>query len=169
MKKLLIISLAALFLACNSPNKNATTADTSTGIGLDATDTDPAIAANNPADVLPDVAKKFVTEHFPNLTILHIENKQSPITDGTVFEVELSDKTEIDFDKDGEWREVNAEDNNSVPTTFLSSKIQDYLKNNYANIKVSSVDKEMNHIAIDLANDVDLIFDKQGNFLRIAK
>ncbi len=169
MKKLLIIGSALLFLACNSQNKNANTTDSGSTSGIEAGEKDPAIAANNPADVLPDVAKKFVAEHFPDATILNVDNKQSPITDGTVFEVKLSDKTEIDFDKDGEWREINAEDGVALPLSVLPTNIQDYVKKNYANVQVLSVDKEMDYIAVDLANDTDLIFDLDGNFLRIDK
>jgi len=168
MKNLFMISMLLFIMACNSGNKKTEKLDTAGIAGIPPTEINPAIAANNPADVLPDIAKKFISEHFPNTTIIHVENKESPVTNGTVFNVEISDKTEIDFDKDGEWRELEAEDEVGLPITFLPSTTQQYLKSNYANIKVSAVDMEMNHIAIDLVNDMDLIFDKEGNFLRIA-
>lgn len=166
MKKLLIIGTAFLMLACNNQNKkNSNGADSA----IAEVSTEGAIPANNPADVLPHVAKKFIEEHFPNATIQHVENKQSPVSDGTVFDVDLSDKTEIDFDKDGEWREISTKDNVVVPLAVLPASVQEYINANYAGQNIKSVDKEIDVMAVELANDTDLVFDLDGKFLRVDK
>lgn len=167
MKKLLILGSAALMMvACNNQNK---TNDTGVATGTDApppSTENSTIAPNNPADVLPHAAKEFISTHFPNTTILHVENKQNPTTDGTVFEVELSDKTDIDFDKDGEWREISAEDGVNIPMAVLADNVQSHLKSKYPNLTVRSIDKDIDVMAVEMSNEVDVIFDLAGKFLR---
>lgn len=166
MKKLLILGSAFLMLACNNQNKqNNNNADSAVSDGS----TQGPIPANNPADVLPHAAKKFIEEHFPNATIQHVENKQSPVTDGTVFDVDLSDNTEIDFDKDGEWREISTKGDVVVPMAVLPSSVQEYINANYAGQTIKSIDKDIDVMAVELKNDTDLVFDLDGKFLRVDK
>lgn len=169
MKKLFAIGAVLLMLACNNQNKTSTQGADNNQSGAEATTSEGTIPATNPADVLPYAAKQFVEKHFPGATILHVENKGSSVTDGTVFDVELSDKTDIDFDKDGEWREISTEGNVAIPADVLPTAVQDYLKANYAGQAIKSVDKDYDVMAVELANDVDLIFDLEGKFLRIDK
>lgn len=170
MKKLWILGAALFMLACTNQNKqsNQQIDENKTG-GIAEGSSDGAIPANNPADVLPYDAKKFIEEHFPGTTIIHVENKTSPVTDGTVFEVELSDKTDIDFDKDGAWREISTEGNVVVPTAVLPPSVQEYIKTNYAGQTIKSVDIDMDAMAVELNNDQDLVFDLNGKFLRVDK
>jgi len=168
--KVFIVGLYAtltLSIACNNPRQpdesaeDRVTQGATAGAGEEST-----ITPNNPADVLPQTAKEFIDTHFTDLPILQVENKKSPITDGTVFEVTLADGTELDFDKDGEWRELNAEDGKTIPTAVLPKAISEYLNAQYAGTAVQSVDKELEGYAVELENDVDLLFDLEGNFLR---
>jgi len=169
MKKLLIFGIAFMMFSCNQNNQQSNNSGVDTSGGIAEESSEGAIPANNPADVIPHVAKKFIEEHFPNTTILHVENKQSPVSDGTVFNIELSDKTEVDFDKDGEWREISTEGQGLVPLAVLPARVQEYLKTNYAGQTVKSVDKEIDNLAVELTNDIDLVFDLDGKFLRLDK
>lgn len=169
MKKLLLVGAVALLFACNNPNKQAENIDNNPTGGIAEGSSDGPIPANNPADILPHTAKQFIETHFPNATILHVENKQSPVTDGTVFDVDLSDKTEIDFDKDGEWREISTEGNVEIPIVVLPLQVQEYIKANYAGQAIKSIDKDIDDMSVELKNDVDLVFDLNGKFLRVDK
>lgn len=154
-------------LACNNPRQPAeapedrVTQGATSGIGEENN-----ITPNNPADVLPQAAKEFIEAHFSDLSIREVKNKNSPITNGTVFEVTLSNETELDFDKDGEWRELSAEDDEVLPMTVLPDSIRRYLDQHYAGVALQSVDKELDGYAIELQTDVDILFDLNGKFLR---
>ncbi|MGO1595368.1 MAG: PepSY-like domain-containing protein [Sphingobacterium sp.] len=162
-----LCAIVTLSIACNNPRQtnespeDRVTQGATAGAGEETT-----ITPNNPADVLPQTAKQFIETHFADLTIRQVENKKSAITDGTVFEVTLSNQTELDFDKDGEWRELNAEDGETIPMAVLPNAIRDYLNAQYAGIELQSVDKELEGYALELTNDRDLLFDLDGNFQR---
>lgn len=165
--RIITASLLMALAACNNPRQPAEspedrlTQGATAGAGESET-----IKPNNPADVLPQAAKDFTSSHFSDLTIQQVETKNSMITNGTVFEVTLSNGTELDFDKDGEWREGSAEDGTHLPTAILPETIQTYLSSNHPNVTLQSVDKELDGYAIELSNDVDLLFDLEGNFIR---
>lgn len=163
----LLCVIALSLVACNNPRQpsespeDRVTQGATPGVGEEST-----ISANNPADVLPQTAKDFIETHFPEHTVRDIDNKKSPITNGTVFEVTLSNGTELDFDKDGEWRELDAEDRETIPLAILPNGIRDYLNAEHNGIGLKSVDKELEGYELELQNDIDLFFDLEGNFLR---
>ena len=169
MKKLLLVGAAYLLLACNNQNKQTETIDNNPTGGIAEGSSDGPIPANNPADILPHTAKQFIETHFPSANIVHVDNKQNPTTDGTLFDVDLSDKTEIDFDKDGEWREISTDGNVEIPIVVLPLQVQEYIKANYPGQAIKSIDKDIDDMAVELKNDIDLVFDLNGKFLRVDK
>lgn len=118
---------------------------------------------------LPDSALAFIKEYFPNVQILEVKTKKSPTVTGTFHEVILADHTEIDFGKLGNWIEVQAPDGIALPNGFFPESIQSYLKENYNDIGVESIDKSNKGYKLELTNDNKLYFDTKGQFLRSKK
>ncbi len=116
---------------------------------------------------LPAAAKSFVLAHFSDATVTRIEKKNSVDADGTLYEVDLNNGIEIDFAESGEWLSVDQQGNGAIPTTFIPEKIVNYVTTNYPNINFNSIDIERNSYDVELTNDVDLIFDLDGNFVRV--
>lgn len=114
---------------------------------------------------MPANVKSFLAKYYPKATVAKYEAKNTVV--GKKYEVKLNNGAEIDFDKNGNWEEIS--DKQGVPSALIPATINAYLVKNYKGIKVESIDKESNKIKVDLMNDIDLEFDKNGKFLRIDK
>ncbi len=112
---------------------------------------------------MPATIKSFLAKYYPKATVVKYETKSTVV--GKKYEVKLNNGAEIDFDKNGNWEEIS--DKQGVPAALIPAKIKTYLDQKYKGVKVESIDKERNKIKVDLQNDIDLEFDKNGKFLRI--
>lgn len=67
---------------------------------------------------IPKKARKFVDKHFKGFSVVKCENYFST-GKYEVYEVELSDGTDIDFDGKGNVLEIEAGDNSYLATTIV--------------------------------------------------
>ena len=111
---------------------------------------------------LPAQAQTFLTTHFSGLDATHVEQEGS--TDSPTYSVRLSDNTEIDFDQQGQWTEVDCK-TKAVPAAIIPQGIADYVAANYPDLTIVQIDKEPYGYEIELSNDLDLKFDQQQNIL----
>lgn len=115
---------------------------------------------------LPAAALASINQHYKQENIASYEIKTIPVV-GKSYEVKFNDGAEIDFDGNGAWHEWK--DAKGLPEGVLPANIKAYITKSYANTFATSIDKEGKKIKVELASDVDLEFDAQGNFLRIDK
>lgn len=113
---------------------------------------------------LPAAAKTFVKQYFKNRTVSLA--KKDVDFGSTTYDVVLNSGTKIEFNAKGEWKEVDCAPA-AVPSALIPSAIASYVKANYANCKIVKIERDRSGFDIELSNDVDLRFDKQGNFVRI--
>ena len=113
---------------------------------------------------LPAAAKTFVKQYFKNRTVSLAKKDVDP--GSTSYDVVLNSGTKIEFNAKGEWKEVDCAPA-AVPAALIPAAIAKYVKANYANLKIVKIEREATGYDIELYNDVDLQFDKQGNFVRI--
>jgi hypothetical protein len=113
------------------------------------------------ASELPEKATAFLAEHFPNIPIDRVS--KDPEYGEKGFEVLLKDGTEVEFWKDGGWREVDGH-KKPIPTAYISAEILNYIKTNYPNEKITHVDLGHKYIDVDLTNKIDLDFEQNGKF-----
>lgn len=85
------------------------------------------------------------------------------------YEVTLSDGTVIDFDKSGEWKDVDAAMGQSLPTGFYPAAIDNYIAANYAGAGINEISKERRGYDVELVTGQDLVFNAQGEFITIDK
>lgn len=111
---------------------------------------------------LPAQAQTFLTTHFSGLDATRVEQEGS--TDSPTYSVRLSDNTEIDFDQQGQWTEVDCK-TKAVPAAIIPQGIADYVAANYSDLTIVQIDKEPYGYEIELSNDLDLKFDQQQNIL----
>lgn len=117
---------------------------------------------------LPITASTFVNSYFPNAVYLTVKKQNKADNDSSIYDIFLTNGFEIDFDATGNW--INIDGNHQpIPVELIPEKINTYVTANYANLFVTSIDKEPNYTEVDLSNNLELIFDLQGNFLRIDK
>ena len=113
---------------------------------------------------LPAAAKAFVQQHFPQLTISFAKKDYDNMK--TKYEVTLSDGTEIDFSSKGEWDKVDRH-YNAVPDAIVPAAIKSYVQANFPNTPIVKIDIERHGSDIELANDLELKFDKGGRLMYI--
>lgn len=121
------------------------------------------IDANN----LPTVANTFLDEHFNGIKVLSVTREKEALS-GTEYQVLLNNGVEVKFDKNGNWKEVEArDDRESIPTSFVLSPIVKYVEDNYDGTGINAIDKEKHGFEVELTNGLDLVFDTEGKFVRI--
>ncbi|MBD1422104.1 PepSY-like domain-containing protein [Sphingobacterium chuzhouense] len=125
-----------------------------------------------PEGDLPQNSKNFISEHFSGQSYSRIEK------DGRNYSVKLGERgseIEVDFDANGNWIEVDADDHMHLPTGFIDAKIVNYVKTTYpvpapdeAKSNINSIEKKASGFDVDLvAPDIDLIFNANGDFVRV--
>lgn len=118
------------------------------------------------ASDLPPASINFIREYFPNITVEKAKKDAEHGEDG--YEVILSDGTEVEFWKDGKWREVDGK-NKPIPTAYIDRKIVDYVAKNYPTQKIAHIDYGHKDVDVDLTDKVDLEFTKDGIFIKDDK
>jgi len=124
----------------------------------------PALAQKKIASSeLPKPAQEFLQKHFSH-TGIEIAKKDAEHGEKG-YEVKLQDGTEVEFWKDGSYREVDG-GKNPIPTAFIPASIRDYVAANYPNEKITHIDYGHKDVDVDLTNNIDLEFTKDGKFLK---
>lgn len=117
---------------------------------------------------LPAAATTLISTHFPDAVIRLVEKKNIAALNGAIYDVSLSNGFEIDFDANGNWTEIDG-GRLAIPNALVPEKIAAYVTANYPALLLTAIDKERTYYDVELSNDLDLVFDLQGNFLRIDK
>lgn len=132
---------------------------------------DKAISANQ----LPQKSQDFIKTFFSNNSIkfsqMDIEDKD--------YKVLLDNNVDIEFDKDGNWENVENQDGETLPTAIINLLPKEslaYIKANYAKGKVVEIDNGSRprenwdvKILIENHKKTELKFDKSGKILDIDK
>lgn len=114
---------------------------------------------------LPEKSQMFLVEHFAEANMLYAkaERDMGVITS---YDVLLEGNVKVEFNRSGEWTSVDCE-HGRVPDSVLPQGVLDYVKQKFAKAHVVEVERDMMGYDVKLSNDLDLEFDKEGNFLRI--
>ena len=107
---------------------------------------------------LPQKAQQFINKHFSSVGFLSAKQ------DDGEYEVMLKDGTKIEFTLQGDWKDVDCHVR-AVPAALVPAGIAQYVKTNFPNNAIVKIDKKYNGYDIELENDLELKFDKNGNFL----
>lgn len=119
------------------------------------------------ASSLPKAAQTTLKNNFKaNISVVKIEKELGRVSE---YEVILNDGTEISFDRDGNWKDIEVAATKSVPSAFIPAAITQYIKTAQPNQKVIGISKERKGYEVELTNGVEMKFDKQGKFLRYDK
>lgn len=111
-------------------------------------------------DKLPQTAQQFIKTHFATLTVSNI------MADHDSFDVVFSNGYKVEFDKKGEWEDVDCQ-RDEVPGAIIPTAIKNYVSTNYGGNIIVEISKDNRKYDVELNNGLDLEFDKSGNFLRI--
>lgn len=135
-------------------------------VGLDLdTDKDEVLIT---ASELPKEALTFLKEHFKEVEMVLIKKELDK--HGDEYKVYLSNGIKVEFDHTGKWVEVEVKQEVKIPSILIPIKAITYIQANYTAFRINSIERELNTFKVELVNgkqEVELLFDQEGNFLRI--
>lgn len=119
---------------------------------------------------LPETVTVFLAQEFPNSTV--ILAKRNNLREIKVY---LSSSHKVEFDRQGQWKEVDGTVQSEVPSSLLPVKAQTYLTANFANFAIVSLEKERNTYEVEIVDksnlrvEYDVVFDQNGNHIKTER
>lgn len=110
---------------------------------------------------IPSKITSYVAKYFPNATIKKVKEEKKPLK--VEYEVKLNSRTELEFDGDLKIKEI--ESKTGIPNQTLPEKIQKYLAENHAGIKVKEWKLKTGGQKVKLVDGTKLYFDSKNNFV----
>ena len=85
----------------------------------------------------------------------------------TDYKVKFKEGTEIEFDSDGNWTEVDG-NRTAIPTGFIQKSILTYVKEKFPKTQIIKIKKGyLGRQEIKLSNGLELEFNSKGKFKKI--
>lgn len=121
-------------------------------------------AYSHDPNVLPETARTLIAKHFTaKVSVVKIDKDFGRVSE---YEAVLTDGTEISFDRNGKWDNIEAARTASVPAAFVPKAMADYVAKNHPGVSIVGLDKERHGYDVELSNGIDLKFNREGKFLR---
>ena len=113
---------------------------------------------------LPMAAQTTLKNNFKaSVSHIKIEKDFGKISE---YDVILTDGSEITFDRNGNWKEIEVKSTSSIPTGLIPDAIASYVKTNQKKVKITGIEKNRSGYEVELSNGVEMKFDSNGKFLR---
>ena len=105
---------------------------------------------------LPHQAKELITKEFGRAKVLlATEDREAHANE---YEVTLDDRTKIDFDHNGLWRDIECP-GKSVPSNIVPKKIATHVASHYPQARIVGIERERNGFEVQLSTGLELKFD----------
>ena len=114
---------------------------------------------------VPGPIKAFIQQNFAGQNITFAE-KDLELT-GWKYDVVLTDGTRVDFDTDDAWDKIESPMTAPVPTALIPAPLVTYLQANFPDAMILKIDKEHYGYEVELANGLELKFNKQGALMEM--
>lgn len=125
-------------------------------------DNDKPIAASE----LPISAQTMISSHFKGRTVIFAKREQGVTTTG--YEAVLSDGTQIEFNRNGEWTEVDC-GRSAVPSTVIPKEIAAYVKKHFATESICQIEQYRKIYEVELTNGIEIKFNRKFKVTEIER
>jgi len=115
-------------------------------------------------DKLPAAAQEFLAANFKDLTLAYAV--EDPKFIGSEYEVIYTDRTEVDFESNGEWSSVERK-YAAVPAAIVPMQIADYVKKSFAGESIRKIDRDKYTWEVELSNGLEIKFDRNFQVIDI--
>ena len=112
-------------------------------------------------DSLPKAAQSFISTYFSNARVTTVTWDK---TDQT-YDVTLSNRFELSFDKAGDWTDVDAPDGYLVPDGIVPAKISNYVYSTYPGEGINEIEKISTGYEVELLSGLGLLFNHDGEVI----
>ena len=110
---------------------------------------------------LPEQAQVFMKTYFAQDNIAYATADKT-VGFITEYNVRLADGTEIEFSRDGSLKKVDCK-MRPIPTGVVPQKIVAYIQTAFPNTMIKEYKIEFFGQKVELTNELELVFDKDGN------
>lgn len=107
---------------------------------------------------LPQNALQFIQKYFPNVNILYAE------MDKKGYEVQLSNGVEVEFLRNGEFKEIEG-NYVALPFEILPQSVANTVGKTYPNTIITKIKRKWNFYEVKLNNMMELYIDANGQLL----
>ena len=115
---------------------------------------------------LPQPAAEFININFSGQKVEFATKEK----DGMAFtyEAHLVNGTKIEFDKKGNWQEIDGK-KNALPDKVVPKQIRDYVQANHKDQTITKIEREGSGYEIELSNGTDIKFNKKFKVVKTEK
>lgn len=112
---------------------------------------------------LPEAAQNFISQFFPDAEVNYIQRDKD---DGREkYEVYLKNGTELEFDENGSWTDVDCKFSRS-PEGILPERIATHIAENYPQDTPYQVERKLGGYEVSVSGNLELIYAEDGSFVR---
>lgn len=115
---------------------------------------------------LPQAAQNFLNTHFAGIDVAYAEMDDDVAKRD--YEVMLRDGTKIEFDRNGEWKEIDCF-RRSVPKAVIPERIASYVATNYPDEKIVEIERGTRKTEVKLTNGFELKFNDLYELVKIDR
>jgi len=113
-------------------------------------------------DRMPEAARQTVARYFGEEKVMVV--KQEKEWFDTLYEVQLSDGTDLEFFGDGRWKEIDCK-RLAVPAGLIPAEIRNYVGQRFPGRSVVKIERDRRGYEVELDDDTDLKFDLKFNLV----
>jgi len=114
---------------------------------------------------LPQKTQSFINTHFKDQKVNHVI-KDTEHLFSVEYEIYLENGTKMEFDKNGNWKEVNGK-MNPLPTSFILVEIVNYIMEHFNNEKIMKIENKTWGYEVTISNGMELEFNNKGKITAI--
>ncbi|MCI9607862.1 MAG: hypothetical protein HFJ94_06795 [Muribaculaceae bacterium] len=103
---------------------------------------------------LPKAAQAFITKYFSKDQVRKVEKDNG--RRGIEYEVDFTSGAEVDFTSDGNWKEVKAARDTSVPSAIVPTAIAKYVDTNFKGQTIVEISRKRGGYEVELSNGSEL-------------
>jgi hypothetical protein len=113
---------------------------------------------------LPEKAQTFISTHFSGVNVSYAKVDRDVFEKS--YEVILVDGCKMEFDRNGEWTEINCKFK-EVPLNAIPAEILKQINARYPDTKILQIEKDYRDYEVKISNGLELKFDKKFNLIDI--
>lgn len=113
---------------------------------------------------LPKNTRAFIAEHFSKDKISIATEERDGL--GKDYKVILTSGVKIEFDKNGNWTDVECKRNREVPTAIIPVKVAQYVKKRFPSNIIIQIERDKRGVEVELNNGVELKFNNNGELIK---
>nr|WP_294480121.1 PepSY-like domain-containing protein [uncultured Bacteroides sp.] len=113
---------------------------------------------------MPQTAQQFIKQHFADSKVALAKMESDFFYKS--YEVIFTDGNKVEFDKKGDWTEVDCK-YGAVPVAVIPAAIKQYVTTNYPDANILKIERDKKDYEVKLSNRIELKFDLNFNLIDI--